>query len=239
MKALLVSLFGHEDIVESADNIHGHAFELMKMLLLKRLLDNTVKTGDGDILSIIVKHMMPYFKALHCTKYAIACFEFTAQQEYMLSEKMKVLVRQERFVNHLGRAETNKPMDLDLEHSNKHFKENFRLSLGEPTQKVLDRLSKSQDKVISIVSQFKQDFGLESFDAMRKVDISKYNGDVGKVASLLSASKVFEIHPGRTLYTQVLNEKSSQDLVKSDLVQLKHWFIGRMTSLLDQPFYKY
>ena len=42
---------------------------------------NSIKVGDGDTLSLVIKHMFVYFKELGATKYSIACFEFVAQQQ--------------------------------------------------------------------------------------------------------------------------------------------------------------
>lgn len=105
----------------SADLIKQHSNELLKILLLKRVMDHSISHGDGQTMLLVVKYMLLYFKALGCTKYAVASFEFVAQQQIFLSEKMATLVRQEQFVNNRGRSYTNMPVDLDVEHSNKFF----------------------------------------------------------------------------------------------------------------------
>lgn len=82
------------------------------MLLLKRCLDNAIAHGDGNTLGTIIKHIFLYFRALGANNYAILCFEFIAQQQIFLSEKMNALVRQERFVNNAGGESRNLPVDL-------------------------------------------------------------------------------------------------------------------------------
>lgn len=226
-----------DDDRRDADTVHGHTTELLRMLLVKRLLDNAIKAGDGDTLALLIKFMTMYFKALKCPKYALACFEFTAQQELFLSEKMKVLVRQERFVNHQGRFNTNMAMDLD--HSNKLFKENFRISMGEPTAKVLNRLSKSQDRVVKVIRQFEKESEVEVFDARRRLDAAKYQRDVNKISDQLLSMDLFTPHPGRRFHSQELNIAGANIMQSVNLLKHKQWLQDRVQKMVDQPFYRY
>lgn len=209
------------------------------MLLIKRLLDNSIKVGDGDTLSLVIKHMFVYFKELGATKYSIACFEFVAQQQIFLSEKMATLVRQERFVNNSGRKYTNIPIDLDVEHSNKHFKENFRLAQGELSQKVLDRLSKSQDVVVDILDTFRESFKLVNHTALRVMNEDKYKEDVNKIAKHLKCGNVFDVIPGRKVGSEQLKKAATDLFANIDRYKLMYWMIERLAVMQDEPFYKY
>ena len=221
------------------DKVNSHAKELLKMLLIKRVMDNAIRLGDGTTLALVIKHMLIYFKQLGCTKYSVAAFEFVAQQQIFLSDRMATAVRQDRFVNNQGRTYTNIPIDLDVEHSNKDFKENFRLSLGEPSQKVLDRLSKSQDYVINILTSFRSSFQLQDYEARRTVDQAKYQEDVDKIVRHLTSANVFAVVPGRTLHSEQLNNAAADILANIDLYKLKHWLTHRLAIMMDQPYYKY
>lgn len=223
----------------SNDLLNQHTKELLKMLLTKRLMDNSIRLGDGTTLALVVKHMLLYFKELGCSKYSVAAFEFIAQQQIFLSEKMATAVRQDRFVNNKGHANTNIPIDLDLEHSNKEFKENFRLSLGEPSQNVLDRLSKSQDHVTAILDSFRQSFHLQHYEARRTVNELKYQEDVNTIAKHLKSANAFVVVPGRLLYNKQLELAAKDILSVIDLYKLKHWLSHRLAIMIDQPYYKY
>lgn len=221
------------------DTVFIHTLELLKMLLLKRCLDNSVKIGDGDTLTLLIKTMLPYFRALGCKKYALAAFEHTAQQQVFLSPKMKAIARQARFVNNLGRADSNLPMDLDVEHSNKFFKENLRLSKGEATAKVLNRLSKSQDKVMVLDSTFVHSFAIQIYSARRKINASKYEQDIEKLKLELRGIDVFSPHPGRRHCSDKLNKTSCDMVNRLDVNDFKDWMMERFSRMKDQQFYKY
>lgn len=221
------------------DPVCRHTKELLKMLLIKRLMDYSIRMGDGSTLALVIKHMLLYFKELGCTKYSVASFEFIAQQQIFLSERMAAAVRQDRFVNNKGRAYTNIPIDLDVEHSNKDFKENFRLSLGEPSESVLKRLSFSQDHVGKILETFRQSFNLQQYESCRTVDESRYQSDVNTVVAHLKTANVFATVPGRTLYSKQLNKAAVDILSNIDLFKLKDWLRHRLSIMMDQPYYKY
>ena len=218
------------------DTVHGHTSELIKFLLLKRCLDWTMKMGHGDYLSLLMKHFMLYFRQLGCTKYALACFEHVAQQQLFLSERMKVLIRQECFVNNLGRRDSNMPMDLDLEHSNKVFKEHFTLSRSEPSEKCLARLSLAQDCLQEILINFYNQFQLEDYQARRQVSKSKYDEDVNKLVKHLKPSNVFMKQTGRRHYSEQLRRASHDPLVLVEMYDLKQWMANRLKIMQDQIF---
>lgn len=92
-------------------------------------------------------------------------------------------------------------MDLDLEHSNKFFKENFRLSRGEPTEAVLHHLSKSQDIAEMVVHSFKHENQTTHFNKQHAMDVKKYDADVGKVSSLLRQVGIYNKLPGCHYYS--------------------------------------
>ena len=220
------------------DQVFQHTKELLKMLLLKRLMDKSISLGDGTTLALVIKSMLPYFKELGCTKYSVATFEFIAQQQIFLSEKMATAVRQERFVNNRGRSYTNIPVDLDVEHANKDFKENFRLSLGEPSQKVLDRLSKSQDRVKEVLDSFTESFSLQQVEARRTVNQANYLNDVKKIVDHLKNANVFTMIPNRALHSKQLNIAARDVLATMDLYKLRFWLSHRLSVMMDQPYYK-
>ena len=105
-----------------------------------------------------MKHMIIYFHALGYKNYANACFEHVAQTEYFLSERMRELVIHEAFVNNHGKAMSNMATDLDIEHRVKFFKSHFTLQSDDPSQKLLDRLSKAQDKLQLVLEKFQRQF---------------------------------------------------------------------------------
>lgn len=219
--------------------IFNHSVELLKMLLIKRILDNAIKRGDGQTLSLLLKHMLLYFKQLGCTKYTIACFEFVAQQQIFLSEKMATLVRQDRFVNNRGGARNNIPVDLDVEHSNLFFKNNFRVGQGQLSDRVLDRLSYSQDIVFDVLDSFYTSFQLQHFDKQHTVNEEKYLADVMKVVEILEPLDIFNPDNQTQFKSARLVKSSSNILTEVDMFKLRFWMLERLKIMRDQQLYKY
>lgn len=221
------------------DMVAGYSRGLLKMLMLKRHLDCAIKAGDGEGVLLSLKFMLLYFKVLGNTKYALACFEAIAQNQFFLSEKMKVLVLQECFVNNLGRPLSNIPMDQDVEFQNKQFKESFHYMHGEPSDTYLSRLSKSVDSVEKVLENFAKQFDVESFHTKRKVPLEEYIDNVVMVSKKLTEAKVFYIVPHRKLYSAKLASAAIDPLSKLDLCNFKGWMVSRFQSMLDSTIYKY
>lgn len=223
----------------TTDEVYLHTQELLKMLLLKRLLDISIKAGDGETLSLLTKHFMLYFKALGASKYGLAMFEYTAQQLYFLSPKMKLALKQERFVNNQGHLHSNIPMDLELEHSNKFFKTNFRLSQGEVSEKVINRLSKAQDTLVPLLNNYREDFNISRHNSKREINKEKYDLDVSRVARHISGVDPYVIIEGRKLHSTSLGQQSRDIIETMNLHKLKYWLVDRYSVMKDQPYYKY
>ena len=135
-----------------------HTKLLIKLLLIRKNLHTAIKYGDGSRVLLTVKHMLPYFKVNNNYKYALACLELLAQTQMFLSPRLSLAVTQGRFINMRGAPNSNYPIDLCVEHSNKVFKDNVSLYRGDCTQKVLDRISKSQTITKEILDNHQQEF---------------------------------------------------------------------------------
>lgn len=78
-----------------------------------------------------------------CPKYSFAMLQFQAQVNALLSPRLAHSLTCNRFVNHQGKPDTNHPMDLEIEHDNKLFKNDCRSYRGEITDKTIKRLCRS------------------------------------------------------------------------------------------------
>lgn len=206
------------------------------MLLLKRSLDHAIKSADGELLSVLMKHMMLYFRQFGYKNYALACLEHIAQMEIFLSDQARELVQQECFVNNRGRAMTNMPMDLDLEHSNKFFKEHFSLKSNEPSQAVIRRLSLAQNKLELVLDHFHSEFGLFRHTALRRMDMDKYREDVSKLQCHLSLRNIFTTQSGRSLHSTKLTTAGHDPRITLDPFELKQWISMSLKKMFDQIF---
>lgn len=222
----------------SQDSVVAHTHQLLKVLLLKRCLDNAIKSADGAFITTIMKHMMLYFRKFGYKNYALACLEHVAQCQLFLSEQATELVQQECFVNNRGRAMTNMPMDLDLEHSNKFFKEHFTLRSNEPSQPVISRLSLAQNKLQLVLENYKSEFRIYRHTPLRRIDTDKYKEDVLKLHQHLSLRHIFEAEPGRTLYSTKMMIAGHDPRLTMDMYELKQWIRNSLNKMADQSFYE-
>lgn len=220
------------------DGLAAHTRELLKMLLLKRHLDSAIKSGNGEAVYLSIKFMFLYFSVLGNTKYRIACFDMMGQVEIFASDKMKELIIHERFVNNLGRSDTNIPMDQDLEFSNRIFKENFKVMYGEPSDPLLDRLSKASDTVELVLDNFKDQFNVRLYHGQRKVKEELYAEDVKKMAVILIDAQVYNIQPGRTMHCPELKVANVNPLSTLDLYKMKTWLTDKLANMISQKCYK-
>ena len=226
---------------ESSENVDitlNHTHQLLKVLLIKRCLDYAIQTGNGKHVSIIMKHMVLYYRQLGYNNYALACFEHVAQCELFLSDRLRELIMYECFVNNTGKKMDNKAMDLDLEHCNKFFKEHFVLKSSEPSQKILDRLSLSQDMVEIILNNFYSEFKMQSFTAHRQVNEQLYKKDVLKLFEFIHSRNVFVHQATRLPLSNKLKEASHDPLLLIDVFDLKQWFRNSLLRMANQRFLK-
>lgn len=222
----------------SVDHTQQYCFQLVKFLLLNRCLTHAIKAGNGEQLSLLMKHFTLYFKQLGYKNYALACFEHVAQIQMFLSPQTRELVMHECFVNDRGGKMANKAMDLDLEHQNRFFKQHFTLHSKEPSPKVLDRLSKSQDELQSVLERYVQQFSIKSYSAIRHANPEVYKGDVTIIKQYLRSRDIFTNRPGRSPTSTKVKEAAHNPLLLIDMYNLRDWMRTCLTRMVDQRIYK-
>ncbi len=99
---------------------------------------------------------MLFFKVSSCPKYAIAMLHLQAQVNCLLTARLAHSLVWNRFVNCQGRVDTNHPMDLDVEHDNKFFKNYCHSYRGEFTEKTINLIGRNMERSNQIVMNFHQ-----------------------------------------------------------------------------------
>lgn len=221
---------------EEVDLLENHTHQLLKVLLIKRSMDYAIKSGNGKVLSLLMKLMILYYREGGYKNYALACFEHIAQIQLFLSERNKELIMFDCFVNNRGKRSTNMAMDLDLEHSNKFFKDNFKLQATTPPQNLLDRLSFAQDKLERVLTNFYSQFGIHRHSQERSVNAETYRRDIIKLKEHFLTSSVFVHTPQRRMFSPVLMKASHDPLTTVDMYDLKQWFQQCIDRMTEQPF---
>lgn len=221
-----------------SDLVNNHTLQLLRVLLIKRSLDFAIQSGNGETLSLIMKHMILYYRQLGYTNYALACLEHVAQCNIFLSPRLSTLIKHECFVNNAGKKNRNMAMDMDVEHQVRFFKENFRLCNQEPSEAVLQRLSLAQDMVEKMLCNFHSEFQIETHCAKRVCDENSYKRDVLKMSKYLEGRHVFINSPGRLLKSDKLKDASFDPLLLIDMFDLKQWLQMSIQRMSCQRFLK-
>jgi hypothetical protein len=73
-----------------------------------------------------------------------------AQLKFLLSPRKAFRLKWNRTANGRGSVDSNFPLDLDVEHENKVFKEHITTYRGEVTESIIDTVSRSVDTSESI-----------------------------------------------------------------------------------------
>ena len=120
---------GREDICQpvteqsqTVDKVRNYTHQLLILLLLRLDHNDAIKHGDGERVIRLYKYFCLYFKVSNCPKYSFAMLQLQAQVNALLSPRLAHSLTWNRFVNHQGKRDTNHPMDLEIEHDNKLFK---------------------------------------------------------------------------------------------------------------------
>ena len=109
----------------------------------------------------------------------------------------------------------------------------------EVSEKVLTKLSMSQDSVIEIISKFLESLDQQSYFKHHTVDPEKYKSDVNKLLNHLKPVQVFKSSSEKTLFNKSLEANSGNLLDETDMYKLRFWFKERLRHMKDELFYKY
>jgi hypothetical protein len=132
----------------SEDKVYNYTHQVLVLLLLQMNHNDAINIGDGGRVIRLYKFFYLYFKISNCPKYAYATLELLAQVNGLLSPRMAYSLTWNRFVNHQGRLNSNHPMDLDLEHDNKCFKNDICSYRGEITERSVNRVGRSVESTL-------------------------------------------------------------------------------------------
>lgn len=219
---------------EKIDHLHNYTTQLLVFLLLRLNHNDAIKLGDGARVVRLYKYFCLYCKVSNCPKYAIALLELQCQVNCLLSPRLAHSLTWNRFVNHKGQIDTNHPMDLDIEHDNKYFKDDCHSYRGEITDRTITRVSRSIETSECIV---------QKFDSM--TNVKRPSGshtrlsteeDVGRLVGHLLPIKPFSKVPGRAHASFPCMEHSILD--KLDMDKLRVWLIHSTKKFGNSHIYK-
>ena len=138
----------------SEDRVYNYTHQTLILLMLRLNHNDAIKLGDGERIVQLYKFFCLFFKISQCPKYAIATLHLQAQVNCLLSPRLSHSLVWNRTVNSEGKADTNYPMDLAVEHDNKSFKADIHTYKGEITDKSIFRISHSTEPSEGILKSY-------------------------------------------------------------------------------------
>lgn len=162
--------------------------------LIKNFIDAR-KHGDGARLLRIYKFLLIYFKIDGRTKYSFQSLHLLAQVNLLLPPPLAHELTWNRFVNIIGRVDTNVELDRHLEHLNKYVKADLAQYQGKITEKSVARCSRSYYKIEQIIDSIDQQLDLKLPSGRHSS--ASWEDDVNELAAQYTEAGIFDFQSGR------------------------------------------
>ena len=144
------------------DSVYNYSCNALSMCLLAIDFDDARKKGDGARIIRLLKFMMLHFKATNKYKYANHTFRQVAQVKCLLTPHMAYEVTWNRLINLKGKSDTNVEHDRKVEYDNRTYKDNVRGFHGKVTDKSVQRVSRSAQKIEVMLKQINSQTDLKT-----------------------------------------------------------------------------
>ena len=136
-------------------------------------------------------------------------------------------------MNHQGAPDTNHPMDLDIEHDNKSFKNDCHSYKGEITDKSINRVSRSTEKSDAILYNFDETNTVKRPSGRhRRMSTEE---DIMLLVEHIKSADVFKKIPVR-VHTAFSNMRHNC-LEQLDADKLKDWISNCLKKFSKKHFY--
>jgi L1 cell adhesion molecule like protein len=218
----------------SEDKVYNYTHQVLVLLLLQMNHNNAINLGDGERVIRLYKFFYLYFKISNCPKYAYATLELLAQVNGLLTPRMAYSLTWNRFVNHQGHMYSNHPMDLDLEHDNKCFKNDICSYRGEITERSVNRVGRSVESTDEIVGNY------DKKTAVRKPSgrhtQKSTTDDVMIIVEQLQDANVYDRIPGRC--HNAFPDMKNDMLDELDMSKFNGWVSKSLKTFSKKHYYK-
>ena len=210
------------------DHVRAYGKEVLSLGLLFMEFKDAIREGDGERIIRCWRYFLPLFKCADRKNYSVEAFNLLFEYEYAMTERMKQQLVWERTINVRGKPGRNVPMDLHMEHINKHCKQSMGNLGSNISEKSVSRIGRCIGELMQVTHQF---------DAVNKVrEDSGHHPtrtvaqDIRKLlAQLHTETKVFDYVRGRKHSTF---KKMQVNMTRGlKVTKLKEW--------MDQQVHKY
>ena len=176
------------------------------------------KEADGARLVRVWKFNLLLFKAARCKNYAIEALNLILQVNYLLSPREAAQVKWCRCINNTNQPERNIPMDLYLEHLNRHLKTTLRNVDSNITDNSVQLAAQS----VAVLEHMCQQF--QAVTANNKLPSNKHSSpsfetDSKMILNILQQQEVFVQKESRQYTTFKFYKSLFQQMCFTDMVK--------------------
>ena len=177
-----------------SDKLQAYSCETLTLGLLLAEFVDAIHEGDGSRIIRCWRFFLPLFKATNRVNYSIEAFTLLCQHHFF-SDRMKKQLEWSRTVNVHGKPGKNIPMDLHMEHLNRHCKTMIKGLGANVTEHAISRVGKCLGELVKATTNFDVQTGVsqESMHHTCRTD----NQDLCKMVAQLQKSEVFSEKAGR------------------------------------------
>ena len=141
---------------EDVDMVTKYSTSAMFAGLLVLAFNKSRQAGDGERILRLYKYMLLFFDISGKTKYKLYTLHTIAQCNVLLPPYLAFDVIHNRFTNKKGKVDTNKEIDMEIEHADRHFKKDVRLYNSKVTPDSFNRSATSYDATQKVLQEFDQ-----------------------------------------------------------------------------------
>lgn len=199
------------------NDIGSYLSKCLGMGLLAWDLEDAIREGDGARIIRLWKFLLLQFKQAGRTKYSLEALRLLCDVNIALSEKQAHNLTWNRTCNLHGRAGGNKPLDLQMEHMNRTFKDNISTFAPHLSQTSVQKTAHAAPIVEEYISNFDQHLDIRQ-DSGYHV-IPTHEKDRHMIFQELLKTKASEHIPQRA-YTHF---KSCSSHLYNEIRQTRKW----------------
>lgn len=182
-------------IIMGEDYKLNYATAVLGMGMLARNFHDASREGDGERLIRCWKFFMLHFKVDGRVKYAVEAINILAQVNGLLPPAMGHQLIWNRTCNLTGGAGKNIPLDLQMEHLNRVFKENINTFRSKISEKSISRSSQAIGPIQQLINTFDKVNKLKKPASTHVIPSVKKDFEI--ILQTLKTEKVFTHVKGR------------------------------------------
>lgn len=223
-------------IAKGEDYKLNYATAILGMGLLARNFHDASRESDGDRLIRCWKFFLLHFKVDGRVKYAVEAVNLLAQVNGLLPPGMAHQLIWNRTCNLKGGAGHNIPLDIQMEHFNRVFKENINTFRSNISEKSISRSSQAIGPIQQLIDTFKSNELKQPSGKHIRPSVTK---DFEIILQTLKTEKLFTHTTGREhSYFKQFNADPFAKL-KADPKKLHTWLCSKINLLAsDQELRK-